>query len=448
MRVSALLLVAASGFLSACHSAPPAPPPAPRVLSDSAAIALAWVQSHGQQFTLGDSMPNAADRAQIVALAGDAKIVGFTELSEGTREFPLIVRRALFALAESAGFRGFALQAPMAEALEVDRYVRTGQGDIRRLLRTLGNWRWEDREMLDLVTAVRSWNQAHADKQIGFYGFEIPTAAHAVQVVTSLPDSITGAALKAWLTQTYGCIYTSESAHWGLEGRASDSTFWNSCGDAAKAGLDSVVALRRRVASTSSAAPDVAFAEAMARLIQHYASLSLKHTKREDANAEHLLFLANNLGPEGKLVVWGGDVEMGRITLDKTTVQTGVSLNTKLGAKYRPVAFLFGDGVLRTRKFGPRRGASEPGLSDVTILPPNANTYEDVLIRAQAPAFWLDARTLPSDIGGAWLRGPRRARFVTGEYVPAATELTETPIELPAFFDAIVYVRKVTPARQ
>jgi len=448
MRVSAFLLLAVSGFLGACHSAPAAPPPAPRVLSDSAALALGWVQSHAQQFTLGDSMPSAADRAQIVALAGDARIVGFTELNEGTREFPLIVRRALFALAEGAGFRGLAIQAPMAEALEVDRYVRTGQGDIRRLLRTLGNWRWEDREMLDIVNAIRSWNQTHADKQIGFYGFEIPTAAHAVQVVTSLPDSITGASLKAWLTQTYSCIYTSESAHWGLEGRASDSTFWNSCGDAAKAGLDSIIALRRRVSSTSSAGAEVAFAEAMARVIQHHAMLSLKHTKREDANAEHLLFLANNLGADGKLVAWGGDVEMGRLTLDKTTVQTGVSLSSRLGEKYRPIAFLFGDGVLRTRKLGPRRGGSEPGLSEVTMLPPNANTYEDVLMRAPAPAFWLDARTLPSDIGGAWLHGPRRARFVTGEYVPAAPELTETPIELPAFFDAIVYVRRVTPARQ
>jgi erythromycin esterase len=392
-------------------------------------------------------MPNAADRAQIVSLAGDAKIVGFTELNEGTREFPLIVRRALFALADGAGFRGLAIQAPMPEALEVDRYVRTGQGDVRRLLRALGNWRWEDREMLDLVNAIRSWNQTHPDKQIGFYGFEIPTAMHAVQVVTSLPDSITGASLKAWLTQTYGCVYTSESAHWGLEGRASDSTFWNQCGDAVKSGLDSVVALRRRVSSPRATA-DVAFAEQMARVIQHHVTLSLRHTNRQDSNAEHLLFLANNLGADGKLVVWGGDVEMGRLTLDKTTVQTGVSLNTRLGEKYRPIAFMFGEGVVRTRRIATGRGGAQPGLSDVTILPPNANTYEDVLIRASAPSYWLDARTFPNDIGGAWLHGPRRARFVTGEYVPAASELTETPIELPAFFDAVVFVRRVTPARQ
>ena len=446
MRTSAVLLAAAAVSISACHSAPPPPPPIPRVLSDSEAMAATWVQAHGLQFALGDSMPNAADRAQIVSLAGDARIVGFSELNEGTREFPLIVRRSLFALADGAGFRGIAIQAPMPEALEVDRYVRTGQGDIRRLLRALGQWRWESREMLDLVAAIRSWNESHADKQIGFYGFEIPSAMHAVEVVTALPDSITGPSLKAWLAQTYSCVYTSESAHWGLEGRASDSTFWNQCGVSTKAGLDSVNALRRRASAAHATA--VAFAAEMASVIQHHVTLSLKHTNRQDSNAEHLLYLANNLGPDGKLVVWGGDVEMGRLTLDKTTVQTGVSLNTKIGEKFRPIAFMYGDGVVRTRRLGTGRGGVQPGLSNVTILPPNANTYEDVLIRSQAPAYWLDARTLPNDIGGAWLRGPRRARFVTGEYVPAAAELTETPIELPAFFDAIVYVRHVTPARQ
>jgi len=447
MRTSAVFLVTASVVASACSSSAPArPTPLPRTLSDSAAIALAWVQTHSQQFTLGDSMPNAADRAQIISLAGDAKIVGFSELNEGTREFPLIVRRSLFALAEGAGFRGLAIQAPMPEALEVDRYVRTGRGDVRRLLRALGDWRWEDHEMLDLVMAIRSWNQSHADKQIGFYGFEIPTAAHAVQVVTSMPDSITGPSLKAWLAQTYGCVYTSESAHWGLEGRASDSTFWNRCGDAVKTGLDSVVALRRR--APASHAATVAFAEQMARVIQQDVVVSLKHTNRQDANAEHLLFIADNLGPDGKLVAWGGDVEMGRLTLDKTTVQTGVSLNTRLGEKYRPIAFMYGDGSVRTRRVATGRGGTQPGLSNVTIMEPNANTYEDVLIRSPSTAYWLDARTLPNDIGGAWLHGPRRARFVTGEYVPAATELTETPIELPAYFDAIAFVRHVTPARQ
>jgi len=81
-------------------------------------------------------------------------------------------------------------------------------------------------------------------------------------------------------------------------------------------------------------------------------------------------------------------------------------------------------------------------------MPPLPNTYEDILIRSPMAAYWLDVRTLPSDLGGAWLRGPRSARFITDLYLPEAPELTQTPLELPTFFDALVYVRHVTPARQ
>ena len=54
--------------------------------------------------------------------------------------------------------------------------------------------------MRALVDAMRAWNRGRSsDHQVGFYGFEIPSAGHAVSVVTSLHDSITGPALKAWL---------------------------------------------------------------------------------------------------------------------------------------------------------------------------------------------------------------------------------------------------------
>src|SRR4029078_6729674 len=135
----------------------------------------------------------------------------------------------------------------------------------------------------------------------------------------------------------------SEGAHWGLEGRTSDSTFWNRCGTVANAGVDSIVALRARVGARPGA-PGVAYAEQMARLIQHHVTLSLRHTSRHDSNAEHLLYLANALGPNAQLLPWGGYVEMGRLTLDKTTIQTGVPLGQRLGARYRPLRFVFGGG--------------------------------------------------------------------------------------------------------
>src|SRR5581483_4118639 len=105
------------------------------------------------------------------------------------------------------------------------------------------------------------------------------------------------------------------------------------------AAADSVAALQQRLGPSAPAAADVAFAAEMARLIQHHVAVGLRHLPRQEGNAEHVLYLANLAGPEAKLMLWGGDVEMGRLTLDRTTVQTAVALGKRLGDKYRNVAF-------------------------------------------------------------------------------------------------------------
>ena len=451
MRSSTFVFVlAASVATIACHSAPPPPPPPPRVLSDSATGALRWVDAHAAPFEIADSVASASERAQLASLAGNARVFGMSELSEGTHEFPYIVRRTLLGLAESGRARGLAIQAPMAEAMEIDRYVRGGPGDALRLLRTLGNWRWETREMRALVEAMREWNRGRPRaQQVGFYGFEIPSAEHAVHVVTTLPDSVVGAPLKAYLTRQYACVAINEGAHWGLEGRTADSSYWNACGPATTAAFDSIVALRRRVSSSSPAAADVEFAEAMASLIQHHVRIGLRHLKREEFNTEHVLYLADRLGPDAMLMLWGGDVEIGRLTLDRTTVQTGLPLGQRLGDRYRAVAFGFGTGTLRTRSASTgQRGAGPPGLSDVPVNALLQDSYEEVFARATPAAYWLDLRPLPADAAGRWLGGPHSMRLITEIYAAGAPEAFQTPVEFPKFFDAVVFAKHVTAAKQ
>lgn len=443
--------MATAATLAACHSAPPAPPPPPPPLSDSAAAALRWVQARASIFAPEDSTASPAERAALYSFVGNARVIGFSELSEGTHEFPYLIRRTLFALADS-GVRALAIQGPMPEAMEVDRYVRTGQGDLRRILRGLGSWRWETREMQALVVAMRDWNKTHGpNQQLGFYGFEIPTAAHAINVITSLPDSVLGKSLKSYLVHQYACVGMNEGAHWGLEGRAADSTFWSSCGPATVAAADSVDALRHRIPASSRWASDVAFADEMAQLVRHHVSIGLKHLTRQDANAEHVLYLANLAGPNAKLMLWGGDFEMGRLTADRTTVQTGVALQQRLGDRYRNVAFAFGTGSLRARVPAnrPMGGGDQPGLSTPEIARPQQGTYEDVLSRAGFVGYLLDVRHVgtPGETGSGWMRGPHQMRLIIEVYAPQIPQSFETPIELPAYFDGIAFVNRVTPAR-
>ncbi|MEO7084090.1 MAG: erythromycin esterase family protein [Gemmatimonadaceae bacterium] len=453
MRI--LLTSAAAGLaavtLSACHSAPAAPPPPPIPLSDSAIAAIRWVESHAVPFAIADSVASSEERAKVAAIVGDARVVGFSELTEGTAQFTNIIRRTLFGLAASSNVRGLAIQASMAEAMDVDRYVRTGVGDRKRLLHALGDWRWESRGMQSLVAAIRAYDDGKpADQQIGFYGFEIPTAAHAIRFITSLGDSVTGKPLGQWLRTQYNCVAANESAHWGLEGRVADSSYWNGCRPLVGEGLDSIVALRKRLGPTSPSAANLAFAEQLARLVQHHVTVGLERLPRHELNAEHVIYLQNLLGPNAKLMVWGGDIEMGRLTQAPNTIQTAVALGEKLGEKYRAVAFAFGDGAVHVRRPATGRSASNQpsGLTDVTVRLPAHETFEDVFRRVPLDAYWLDMRHLPSDNAGAWLKGPRPVRLISDIYAPELPELFLTPLEFPKFFDAVVFVKHVTPERQ
>lgn len=449
-RTFTLALTLAALVAAACRSAPKTPPPPPPPLADSAAAALRWVDANNAPFRPVDSIASPAERDLLLSLVSSARIVGFSELTEGTHEFSYVIRRALFALADSARVRGLAIQGPMAEAMELDRYVRGGPGDVQHLVRTLGGWRWETREMRALIAAMRAYNHGRpAAAQVGFYGFELPSAAHAVTVVTSLPEAVTGAPLKAWLGRQYACVAINESAQWGREGRTADSSYWKACGPATASAADSVSALHQRIGASSPAAADVAFAEQMAKLVAHHVNVGLRHLKREEFVAEHVLFLADLIGADNKLMLWGGDVEMGRLTLDGTTVQTAVSLNKRIADKYRNVAFAFGDGAVRARSLANvPRGGGPPGLSDVTVRPPLPGTFEDVFIRAPREGYWLDLRKPPSDTGGTWLRGPHPMRLIIEQYSSVSPETTQTPMEFPTFFDAVVFVKHVTPAKQ
>jgi erythromycin esterase-like protein len=192
----------------------------------------------------------------------------------------------------------------------------------------------------------------------------------------------------------------------------------------------------------------VAFADEMARLIEHHVAIGLRHLARQDANAEHVLFLADLAGANAKLMLWGGDVEMGRLTLDRNTVQTAVSLSKRLGDRYRNVAFAFGDGTLRARIPVIRRSANqgEPGLSDARIAPPRPGTFEDVFHRTGLNGFWLDLRHVGTETGAGWLRGPHQMRLIIEQYAVQSPQSFETPIEFPTFFDGVVFVNHVTPA--
>lgn len=437
----AVSIAAACLAFASCRSKPPAPPPAPAKLTDSASAALRWVDAHAVPLAIIDSSRPAADRAPFLAFVGNASVLGISELTEGTHQFTSIVQQMLRVLSAS-GFRALAIQAPMPETMDIDHYVRTGMGSPRMALRVLGP-HWSTQEVLDLVEWIRAYNKgrSRAD-QIGFYGFEIPSSVHAIQVVTSISDSVAGAPLNGWLKRELRCVSTGEGAAWGANLVSTDTAYWNRCRVVAAAVVDSLVALGGRI--PAARAPEVGFAQDMARLLQHHVTVGLMRLPRHEVVAEHVLWLANSLGPNGKLLVWGRDVESGRLTLEGSVIQSAVPIANKLQDRYRNLGFAFGEGSLRARPIAPGRDPADE--RDLVAARPDSGTYEDVLNRARLENFLLDLRSPPSDSAGAWLKGPRTLRLISGQYNATVPAAFETHLEFPANFDGLIFTRHITPA--
>jgi hypothetical protein len=107
-------------------------------------------------------------------------------------------------------------------------------------------------------------------------------------------------------------------------------------------------------------------------------------------------------------------------------------------------------GFVRARRpaTGPRVGGEPSGLMDVPLRNPAPGMFEDVFFRARPAGFWLDARALPADTAGKWLHGPRPMRLITELYAPEAADAFRTPIELPTNYDAVLFIKHVTAAKQ
>ncbi|HEV8233999.1 MAG TPA: hypothetical protein VGP84_05350, partial [Gemmatimonadaceae bacterium] len=111
VTLSTALLLAVAG---ACHSKAPEVVPPPRPLSDSAAAALRWVDAHAVPISTVDSTRTAIDRMTFLTFVGNARVVGVSELVEGTHEFGAMIQMMLETLS-TQGFRAIAIQAPMPE---------------------------------------------------------------------------------------------------------------------------------------------------------------------------------------------------------------------------------------------------------------------------------------------------------------------------------------------
>ena len=88
-------------------------------------------------------------------------------------------------LIEDLGFRVLILEESVPHAESLDRYVTSGEGDLRGVMNRLAGWYlWDTEEMLEVVQWVRNFNEdREPDQQVRIFGVDITAPALGVQGV-------------------------------------------------------------------------------------------------------------------------------------------------------------------------------------------------------------------------------------------------------------------------
>jgi erythromycin esterase-like protein len=101
------------------------------------------------------------------------QIVGLGEASHGTHEFYTEKARIIRYLIEKCDFRTVSFEVPDSIMMQIDSFVQTGQGDLKKTMKGMGLYGAE--EIYQLFLTLRDYNKSSAaEKRVKLIGFDKP----------------------------------------------------------------------------------------------------------------------------------------------------------------------------------------------------------------------------------------------------------------------------------
>lgn len=415
------------------------PTAAQRSASDDPAIrALAATAA-----VLRTSDPHASlnDLRALDRLVKGRRVVSVGANIHGGREFAELTHRIFRYLVERHRFTMLAVQLSYHEALPLDHYVRTGEGDPAALLYGLSVWPWRSYEFLDLLRTIRNWN---AD----------PTHARKVRIIGI--DSGGGWRFGiGYLRATFGVVDPAFAA----QTRRFDDYVMRHAADSAgiAARLDS---LTRRLQQDSASFADrarhqdwVAVDRAIVGIRQNVELLRPGSAARlrEQHFADNVEWALAQGGPESRLFVWVHGRHTSRAAAVPGAddapewadeVPMGYHLSERFGPAYFAVGTEFG-----AADFVRRRGD------------PFGPAGEMVIFRFGAAPEGSLGHTLAASFRGPTLlsfaKPPPLVRRWLQDDIRSYTDADDSPFHIPALvrlrlgehYDAMLFVPRLTAAR-
>ena len=366
------------------------------------------------------------DLAALQPALASARIVALGEATHGSHELFVLKHRLVRFLVERMGFNTFAIEAGFSAALKVNDYVLWGKGDSAAAIAGLHVWTWDTEEVAELVQWMRGYNQDPLHRRkVKFVGLDMQFSSdEALALATYLGklDPALAASLKPLEDRS-------------LVGRDDPLPI-----EKGKALLQIADAVCARLGGQQGEEGIVAVRQAAILRQSILAMIAPSHLEgailRDAAMAANALWLLENQGPAGKMILWAHNAHVATRGYPAEYVTMGASLREALGPQLYVIGLLFNQGALRARS---------PGVTDTGVLvhqvpPAPSASVEGVLARVGLPLFAVDLRASALEL---WKEN-RGSRSVGSLYAP------KMPLEaiIPrATYDGIIFVDRITASR-
>ena len=395
-----------------------------------------WLDAHVEPFAGAHlSLPHD-DLEFLHDLVGGARIVSLGEGTHGTREFFEMKARILRFLVEEMGFDTFAIEATWPEARRLDRYVRTGVGDPRRLLSGLYFYTWNTESVLEMIEWMREHNRTGGD--VGFHGVDMQFPGMAIHNVREYIRSVDAGSADAIIERLdcLGRFSNDPAGHFrGRSYRDRTETYRTECGQSLEEVRNRLLEKRQQYEMTAGAE---AFAVAWQslRVAFQYHLRDTGEQSRDESMAENTVWLSEQVGPEGRIVLWAHNYHV-----SAEPGAQGYFLRQTFGDDMVIMGFSHENGRFTALGGG---GSRYVGHNEFVLDSPTAGSFEAYFAEASAPRFVLDLRRPFTEPANSWLSESRPFRYIGARYDQTEPSYAP-PTPLAEWYDVIIHFETTRP---
>lgn len=344
-------------------------------------------------------LEGTGDLDQLIAAAGDRKLVLMGEASHGTREYyawrDSISRR----LIAEHGFRFIAVEGDWASLYELNRYVKDlpgAAGSAREVLEALGRWplwMWGNEEVVVLAEWLRDFNDPlPLSEKVGFYGKDVYDEWNSMEQVLSFTREHAGD-LYDRLSGYYACLEPYDGDSWQYAQMVA-----RGAGDCVMA-LSAAVDLIRGASGMFGHLPPHAYfyLEQNALVVKHAEKFYRKSVTRQDASSwnsrvHYMNLTVNRLldfyGPEAQGIVWAHNTHIGDARFTEMYQRRQENIGQLTRVEHGPDnVFLIGFTTYEgTVKAGAGWGER---MQKMKVPPARSNSIEDIFRKTGLDRFYL-----------------------------------------------------------